>query len=186
MKYRVGAKLEVLCELHGHAFCIGSNIHVIRLDVRDPVLTYLCRNDRGEEWYVSEEEVVLANPHLSPLGELQKRIYEGNVAAGWWKDIKTGEAYEKGNVMLILSKLALVHSEVSEALEGVRKNLMDDKLPHRRMVEVELADAVIRILDLAGHEGYDVFGAIEEKLAYNAVREDHKIENRLKEGGKQA
>lgn len=185
MKYKEGDELVVLSEFHGHEFEIGSKITVVWVDISDPVLTYLCRDESGKEWYMSEEEVVL-DPHLSPLGELQKRIYEGNVAAGWWKDIKTGEAYEKGNVMLILSKLALVHSEVSEALEGVRKNLMDDKLPHRKMVEVELADAVIRILDLAGHEGYDVFGAIEEKLAYNAVREDHKIENRLKEGGKQA
>lgn len=117
---------------------------------------------------------------------LQDIVYQGNVEAGWWKNIKTGEAFPQGDVTLILSKLALVHSEVSEALEGVRKNLMDDKLPHRKMIEVELADAVIRILDLCGHEGLDLAGAIDEKLAYNAQRADHKIENRLKEGGKQA
>jgi hypothetical protein len=78
----------------------------------------------------------------------------------------------------------LIVSEVSEAMEGHRKNLMDDKLPHRPMVEVELADAVIRIFDLAGAKGYDVAGAIVEKLAYNAQRADHKPENRLAEGGK--
>ncbi|QIG67340.1 putative NTP pyrophosphohydrolase MazG-like protein [Rhizobium phage RHph_TM3_3_9] len=48
--------------------------------------------------------------------------------------------------------LMLAASEVAEAMEGVRKSkpgapLMDDKLPHRPMVEVELADTVIRLTD---------------------------------------
>ncbi|QNO00101.1 hypothetical protein QGX20_gp080 [Pseudomonas phage phiPsa300] len=117
---------------------------------------------------------------------LQDTIYRGNVAAGWWKNISTNEAFPKGDITLILSKLALVHSEVSEATEGVRKNLMDDKLPHRPMAEVELADAIIRAFDLAGHEGWNLAGAIIEKLYYNDQRADHKIENRLAEGGKKA
>jgi hypothetical protein len=70
-------------------------------------------------------------------------------------------------------------------MEGDRKNLMDDKLPHRPMREVELADAVIRIFDLAGAYGMDIAGAIVEKMAFNAVRPDHKIENRVAEGGKE-
>ena len=69
-------------------------------------------------------------------------------------------------------------------MEGDRKNLMDDKLPHRKMLEVELADAVIRIFDLAGREGLDLGGALVEKLQYNQIRPDHKKENREKEGGK--
>lgn len=120
------------------------------------------------------------------LAYLQATIYKGNVEAGWWKNIKTGEPFETGDVTLILSKLALVHSEVSEAVEGVRKGLNDDHLTHRPMAEVELADAIIRAFDLAGHEGWNLAGAIIEKLYYNANRADHKIENRLKEGGKQA
>ena len=120
------------------------------------------------------------------INDLRDIIYQGNVEAGWWTNLKTGESIPRGDVTQILAKLALVHSEVSEALEGARKNLPDDKLPHRPMVEVELADAVIRILDLAGHEKLDIAGAIIEKLFYNADRADHKIENRLKDGGKQA
>ena len=80
--------------------------------------------------------------------------------------------------------LMLCVSELAEAMEGDRKDLMDDHLPHRKMMEVELADAVIRICDLAGGKGYDLGGAIAEKLAYNAQRADHKMQNRVKDGGK--
>jgi len=61
---------------------------------------------------------------------------------------------------------------------------MDDKLPHRTMLEVELADAVIRISDLAGALKLDLGGAIAEKLKFNATRPDHKPENRQAIGGK--
>lgn len=81
--------------------------------------------------------------------------------------------------------LMLIVSEVAEAMEGDRKDLMDDKLPQRKMFEVELADAVIRIFDLAGRENLDLGGAIFEKLQYNQIRPDHKLENRALEGGKQ-
>lgn len=80
--------------------------------------------------------------------------------------------------------LCLVHSEISEAMEGVRKNLMDDKLTHRDMFTVELADAVIRIFDMAGKYGLDLGGALVEKLEFNVSRPDHKLENRNKENGK--
>lgn len=80
--------------------------------------------------------------------------------------------------------LMLIVSEIAEAMEGDRKGLMDDHLPHRKMIEVELADAMIRICDLAGREGLDLGGALVEKLQYNQTRQDHKIENRNSEGGK--
>lgn len=98
----------------------------------------------------------------------------------WWTDIHTGEPLERNFGELI----ALMHSELSEALEADRKNLMDDKLPHRRGAEVELADAIIRILDACGGFGYDIGGALVEKLLFNAVRPDHQTENRLKDDGK--
>lgn len=100
--------------------------------------------------------------------------------AGWYHDPRTGEIKERN----VGEMLMLIVSEVSEAMEGHRKSLKDDKLPHRPMIEVELADAVIRICDLAGYLNLDLGGAVAEKLAYNAKREDHKPENRAKEGGK--
>lgn len=77
-----------------------------------------------------------------------------------------------------------MHSELSEAMEGERKDLMDDKLPHRKMAEVELADCLIRIFDYAAAFGYDLEGAYQEKRVFNAQREDHKHEARAQAGGK--
>jgi NTP pyrophosphatase (non-canonical NTP hydrolase) len=62
--------------------------------------------------------------------------------------------------------------------------MMDDHLKHRKMLEVELADCIIRILDMAGLYNLDVAGAIAEKHEYNAKRADHKKENRQADGGK--
>lgn len=78
----------------------------------------------------------------------------------------------------------LIVSEIAEAMEGERKNLMDDKIPSRKMAEVELVDALIRIFDFAGGFGYDLQGAFEEKMLFNASRKDHSHEARKQEGGK--
>lgn len=66
--------------------------------------------------------------------------------------------------------IALIHSELSEALEADRKALADDKLPHRPGLEVELADAVVRIMHLGRRLSLDVAGAIVEKMAFNTTR----------------
>lgn len=108
--------------------------------------------------------------------------------SGWWIDTETGEDVrtwpKKFLDLWISAKLMLVVTEVAEAMEGHRKNLQDDKLPHRKMLEVELADAVIRIFDLAGGLHLDVAGAVIEKLQFNQQRPDHKLEHRTAEGGK--
>jgi NTP pyrophosphatase (non-canonical NTP hydrolase) len=97
----------------------------------------------------------------------------------WWHDVQ-GNKVDRNKGEL----LCLIHSEISEAMEGERKSLMDDKLPHRRMAEVELADALIRIFDYSAAFGYDLDGAFREKMAFNAARIDHKHEARELAGGK--
>jgi hypothetical protein len=111
---------------------------------------------------------------------LIEACHGASLSAGWYHDPETGEPIERN----VGEVICLMHSELSEAMEGHRKGLMDDKLPHRLMVEVEMADAVIRIMDFCGHRGLDLGGAIVEKLYFNATRADHKPENRVKEGGK--
>lgn len=102
----------------------------------------------------------------------------------WWLDPATGEPQDRSNPLLRGTKLMLVVSEVAEAMEGERKGAMDDKLPHRKMAEVELADAVIRIFDYAAALGYDLGGAFIEKMRFNVVRKDHTTAERLKPSGK--
>lgn len=99
--------------------------------------------------------------------------------AGWYKNPETGETIKRNFGEVV----ALMHSELSEALEADRKGLKDDKLPHRDGREVEFADCIIRILDTAAAEGLDVPGAFIEKNRYNQSRADHKLEARAK-GGK--
>lgn len=118
---------------------------------------------------------------LLNLGGLNAYAVECHLAnAKWWTTPEgTRLVRNKGELLM------LIVSEIAEAMEGERKDLMDDKLPHRKMVEVELADALIRIFDYAGAHGYDLQGAYEEKMAFNAVRADHTYEARAQAGGKQ-
>lgn len=81
------------------------------------------------------------------LKALAADIHISNIRMGWWKtDTETGRTLSRN----VGELLALVHSEISEADDGFTFSLMDDKLPHRRMGEVELADTAIRVLDMLG------------------------------------
>lgn len=103
----------------------------------------------------------------------------------WWWNKRTDNLFTREETWdMVPTKLMLTVSELSEAMEAHRKNLPDDKLPHRDGVEVELADAVIRIFDLAGALGYDLGAAMAEKLQYNLTRADHSLAARKAKGGK--
>lgn len=100
--------------------------------------------------------------------------------AGWYKNPETGETIERNFGEVV----ALMHSELSEALEADRKGLKDDKLPHRDGREVEFADCLIRIFDTAEALGLDLAGALIEKNRFNRERADHKLANRAATNGK--
>ena len=127
-----------------------------------------------------EPKYIEGDAVTGPLNNFSESIHNANVLAGWWTDLSTGQPKERNVGELLM----LVVSEVAEAMEGHRKGLQDDKLPHRTMFEVELADVFIRVFDIAGKHKLDLDGAVREKLAFNAQREDHKIETRKGFGGK--
>ncbi len=127
-----------------------------------------------------DEVLPIGVTHANEINDLRDRCFKAAFDAGWHTNIETGELLDRNKAEMI----CLMHSELSEAMEGVRKNLMDDKLPHRPMVEAELADTVIRIMDYAGRFKLDIGGAIIEKMDFNKNRPDHKIENRKKPDGK--
>lgn len=90
--------------------------------------------------------------HIAP-GNLNRLAADCHAAnQHWWHDPATGERLDRN----VGEMFMLMVSEVAEAMEGERKNLMDDKLPHRRMAEVELADVIIRIMNYAGANEMDL------------------------------
>ncbi len=107
------------------------------------------------------------------LNHLAYDIHASNRKAGWWDKPR-----EDGTLFMLMV------SEIVEAMEGVRKDLMDDKLPHHKMVDVELADALIRILDYCGAHDIDIGGIVAEKRAFNIVRPDHQKAARAEANGK--
>jgi len=146
------------------------------------------------------KEPAVHDPAADAMNGLAEICHQANLK--WWLDLSKpcgtcrgtsgvvaacldcsglGYARKERNVGELLM---LIVSELAEAMEGDRKGLMDDKLPHRKMLEVEIADAFIRLFDFCGGKGLDIGGAFVEKMAYNQTRADHQIENRKAEGGK--
>lgn len=104
------------------------------------------------------------------------------VRSGWWHDKETGDALD----MNVGERISLMHSELSEMLEAERKDIKESEhIPGFSGAEEEAADLLIRLFDYAAPRGFRLKEAFMAKFLYNLEREDHKPENRSKEGGKQ-
>lgn len=145
-----------------------------------------------DAWAAGEAAVTTPPPTVASMdveGAVQLLMDTCHDAAkSWWIDTETGEDVrswpKKFFKLWVSSKLMLCVCELAEAMEGHRKDVQDDKLPNHKMITVEGADTLIRVCDLFGGLGLPMARAVVEKLAFNAVRSDHKIENRVAAGGK--
>ena len=92
---------------------------------------------------------------------ISKKVYKNAVNHGFWQeDPNDGE------------RMALIHAEISEALEALRNgNPSSNKIMEYNSLEEELADTVIRIMDYAFGNDLDIAGAIIAKIEYNKSRE---------------
>ena len=99
------------------------------------------------------------------MRELQNEVHQLAAKKGWWED---------ADMRIVPEKLALIHAEISEALEEYRDGHMDlyykDESGKPEGFGVELADAIIRILDLCGYLGIDIGELVELKHGYNKGR----------------
>jgi NTP pyrophosphatase (non-canonical NTP hydrolase) len=127
----------------------------------------------------STAETQVDNPLMASFINVLARLCRAE-ADKWYHDPITGELLQLNHG----ERFALMHSELSEAFEAVRKDKMDDHLPNRPGVTAELADALIRILDYCGDNDLDIGGTFVEKVLYNRARQDHTNEARLAPGGK--
>lgn len=107
------------------------------------------------------------------LNTLRDEIHENAAAKGWHDEGPQDDRFP--------TLLCLVHAEVSEALEDYRDGYPIETFRFRTVLATgaegkpvgipsELADIIIRVLDICGLYGIDIEAAVRAKMAYNATR----------------
>lgn len=109
---------------------------------------------------------------MTHLNEIAAAAYKNSAAHGFWDD---APEYEILLPQYLAAKIALIHSEASEALEELRKKTVLTQVfltPEGKPegFASELADIIIRVADLAGYLGIDLDNVVADKMAYNATR----------------
>lgn len=110
-----------------------------------------------------EKEIIQdVRDYKMPIMQFASSCYSFNVNQGWWTDIETKAPLNKNRKEIV----SLIVSEVFEALDAERKpGMKDKKLTERGAVEVEMADAVIRIMDYSGRYQMDFFSPYLKELS---------------------
>lgn len=103
--------------------------------------------------------------YVEAYEEYAEYVHEWAVRKGWW-DIEVKEGGERNDAEMI----ALMHSELSEALEGLRGSLDSTKIPGYLNVEEELADCIVRIMDYGSARGLRIGEALVLKQRFNEKR----------------
>lgn len=113
------------------------------------------------------------------LGDLGRILHRTSTEKGWWADRDELSKTPAGRVQVDIGCIALVITELSEAIENIRAGYTpDDKVPEFSGLEAELADAIIRILDFAEARKLRVAEAVIAKAKFNDGRE-HRHGNKL-------
>lgn len=128
--------------------------------------------------------------YIETINKLSLDIRAGNIARGFWDDLVQAEMLgpDFAERSLNVEKLALIGTEVAEAIEEIRSGRLvtetyyaddltttdkagpDGKLRKPEGVPSEIADVIIRALDFAGFHNIDIGQAVADKLAYNSTR----------------
>jgi NTP pyrophosphatase (non-canonical NTP hydrolase) len=129
------------------------------------------------------DEPTLEQEVISALGELQREIHKVSTDHGFWEDhrnlnsmqLRYGNEFsidkQLPDILLQISRAMLIVTEISEGVEALRDgDRKDDKLPEFSGFTVELADALIRVFDLAEHFQLPVIEAMLDKIEYNKLR----------------
>lgn len=106
---------------------------------------------------------VLLQVFVNTWNAVRDKAHGNSIQKGFWEEAESMDTNG--------AKIALMHAELSEALEGLRAgNPPSDKIPDFSAAEEELADCVIRIMDLAGRRKWRIGEAIVAKMEYNSKR----------------